>query len=70
MGLLSCETGFHAYGTYAGDCQTWPAMRWLIVSGLFAFTKILGMDSEEAEKLCIDATAATKNKSVHSYYPQ
>jgi hypothetical protein len=44
--------------------------RWLIVSGLFAFTKILGMDPQEAEKMCIDATAATKNKTLHSYYHQ
>jgi hypothetical protein len=44
--------------------------RWLIVSGLLAFTKILGMDPQEAEKMCIDATAATKNKTVHGYYHQ
>jgi hypothetical protein len=43
---------------------------WLIVSGLLAFTRILGMDPEEAAKVCVDATTATKNKSVHSYYPQ
>jgi hypothetical protein len=69
MGLLSAETGFHAYGTYV----RWrmPAtMWWLIVPGLLAFTRILGMDPQEAAQLCIDATAATKNKSVHSYYPQ
>jgi hypothetical protein len=39
-------------------------------SGLLAFTKILGMDPAEADKLCRDAVAETKNKSVHSYVPQ
>jgi hypothetical protein len=70
MILLACETAFHSYGTHASECQTWPAMRWLIVSGLLAFTRILGMDPKEAEQLCLDAVAATKNKSIHSYYPQ
>jgi hypothetical protein len=45
-------------------------MQWLIILGLLAFTKILGMEPEEAEKLCRDAVAATKNKTVHSYFPQ
>jgi hypothetical protein len=45
-------------------------MRWLIVSGLLAFTKILGMGREEAEKLCRDGIAATKDKRLHSYCPQ
>jgi hypothetical protein len=39
-------------------------------SGLLAFTKILEMDPKEAEQLCHDAVASTKNKSVHSYFPQ
>jgi hypothetical protein len=34
---------------------------------MLAFTKILGMDPQEAEKLCRDGIAASKNKSVHSY---
>jgi hypothetical protein len=38
--------------------------------GLLAFTRMLGMDPEEAEKLCRDATNATKNKSLHSYAHQ
>jgi hypothetical protein len=38
--------------------------------GLLAFTRILGMDPQEAEKLCVDTTAATKDKSIHSYFPQ
>jgi hypothetical protein len=45
-------------------------MRWLIVSGLLAFTRILGMDREDAEKMCADAVLAAKNKSVHGYYNQ
>jgi hypothetical protein len=45
-------------------------MRWLIFPGLLAFTKILGMDPQKAEKICVDATAATKNKTVHAYYSQ
>jgi hypothetical protein len=45
-------------------------MRWLIVPGLLAFTKILGMDPKEADTLCRDALAATKNKNLHSYSPQ
>jgi hypothetical protein len=36
---------------------------------MLAFTKILGMDPQEAEKLCRDSIAATKNKSVHCYAP-
>jgi hypothetical protein len=28
------------------------------------------MDPEEADKLCRDGVAATKNKSIHSYVPQ
>jgi hypothetical protein len=36
---------------------------------MLAFTKILGMDPMEAEKLCRDAVAAAKNKSIHSYCP-
>jgi hypothetical protein len=39
-------------------------MMQLIGSGLLAFTKILGMDREEAEKLCRDGIAATKNKNL------
>jgi hypothetical protein len=50
--------------------KTSARMQWLIILGLLAFTKILGMESEEAEKLCRDAVAATKNKNVHSYFPQ
>jgi hypothetical protein len=42
----------------------------LTVAGLLAFTKILGMDSKEADQICRDATAATKNKSLHAYFPQ
>jgi hypothetical protein len=38
--------------------------------GLLAFTKILGMDPEEAEQICRDASAATKDKTIHAYYPQ
>jgi hypothetical protein len=41
-----------------------------MVSGLLAFTKILGMHPAEAEKLCREAVAETKNKSLHSYGPQ
>jgi hypothetical protein len=68
MMLLLAETGFHSYGMFAGECK--KKMWWLIVSGLLAFTKILGMDSEEADKVCRNTTAATKNKSLHSYAPQ
>jgi hypothetical protein len=42
----------------------------LTVAGLLAFTKMLGMDSKEADQICRDATAATKNKSLHAYFPQ
>jgi ribosomal protein S13 len=46
--------------------------RWLrlIVPGLLALTRILGMDPQEAKKICAAATAATKNKRIHSYYHQ
>jgi hypothetical protein len=43
--------------------------RWLIFSGLLAFTKILGMDPKKAEKICVESSTATKNKTIHSYYP-
>jgi hypothetical protein len=43
---------------------------WLIVTGLLAFTKMLGMDPKEADEVCRDATAATKNKTTHAYYSQ
>jgi hypothetical protein len=36
---------------------------------MLAFTKLLGMAQEEAEKLCHDGIADTKNKSLHSYVP-
>jgi hypothetical protein len=48
------------------SAKTWQ----LIVSGLLAFTRILHMDPKEANTLCHDAIAATKNKSIHSYVPQ
>ncbi|KAF8248365.1 S-adenosyl-L-methionine-dependent methyltransferase [Wilcoxina mikolae CBS 423.85] len=35
--------------------------------GMQLFTRILGMDTEEAEKACRDAVAATKNKNFHVY---
>jgi hypothetical protein len=44
--------------------------RWLTISGLLAFTKILGMDAEEAEQICRDAAAAMKDKTIHAYTPQ
>jgi hypothetical protein len=43
---------------------------WLIVLGMLAFTKILGMDPNEADKLCRATIAATKDKSLHSYGSQ
>jgi hypothetical protein len=45
-------------------------MWWLMIAGLLAFTRIMGMDPDEADQLCRDAVAATKNKSVHAYYPK
>jgi hypothetical protein len=44
--------------------------KWLIVSGLLALTKMLGMEPNEAEQICGDAAIATKNKNLHSYSPQ
>jgi hypothetical protein len=67
--LLIAEQGFHSYGTYMHTSK--GDMKWrLNVLGLLAFTKILGMDPTEADKLCREAVAATKNKSIHSYCPQ
>jgi hypothetical protein len=42
----------------------------LRVSGLLAFTRILGMDPKEAEQICRDAAASVKNKNLHSYSDQ
>ncbi|KAF8525681.1 S-adenosyl-L-methionine-dependent methyltransferase [Trichophaea hybrida] len=36
--------------------------------GYAAFTRILGMDSEEADKLCHDAYQSTLSKNSHMYY--
>jgi hypothetical protein len=66
MCMLLCEQGFHSYGTYVSSASQ---TRWLIFTGLLAFTKILGMDPEEAKKLCDGAVAGTKNKNVHSFCP-
>jgi hypothetical protein len=41
-----------------------------MVLGLLAFTRILGMDPNEADKICRETIAATKNKSIHALYPQ
>jgi hypothetical protein len=54
---------------YARDCKLFM-MRRLRISGLLAFTKILGMDPQEAEELCHAAVAATKDKTLHSWAPQ
>ena len=35
--------------------------------GLAAFTRILGLSSEAAEKLCNDAVSAARNKNFHTY---
>jgi len=35
--------------------------------GMQLFTRVLGMSTEEAEKACRDAIAATKNKNYHVY---
>jgi hypothetical protein len=45
-------------------------MQWLTLSGLLAFTRMLGMDPKEADQLFRDAVAATNNKTIHAYYPQ
>jgi hypothetical protein len=37
---------------------------------MLAFTRILGMDREEAEKLCRETVAAIKDKSLHAYSHQ
>jgi hypothetical protein len=56
---------FVRYVCYPGQTKK----RWLIFLGLLAFTKILGMDPQEAKKLCDGAVAGTKNKNVHSFCP-
>jgi hypothetical protein len=68
MILLLAETGFHSYGALLWRMQA--RRRLLIVSGLLAFPKIMGMHPKEADKVCRDATAAIKNKSMHAYLPQ
>ena len=35
--------------------------------GMLAFTRILGMDTARADKLCNDAVADAQNKNLHSY---
>jgi hypothetical protein len=35
--------------------------------GMVPMTRILGMDTKEAEKLCNDAFIAVKNKNEHLY---
>lgn len=35
--------------------------------GMLAFTRILGMDTARADKLCNDAVAAAQNKNLHNY---
>jgi hypothetical protein len=35
--------------------------------GMAAFTRVLGMDGDAADKLCRDGFATAKNKNVHSY---
>jgi hypothetical protein len=74
----SQEAGSHdAIGARTGLLFIWYVhwgmrvkMQWLILLGLLAFTKILGMDPKEADKVCRDTVLATKNKNVHSYFPQ
>jgi hypothetical protein len=68
MMLLVAEQGYHSYGMLANSNCT--RVWWLTVPGMLAFTKILGMDPKEADKLCRDAVAATKNKNLHSYAHQ
>jgi hypothetical protein len=65
--LLGAELGCQSYGTSDGRMRT---RLWLMVSGLLAFTKILGMDPKEAEQICRDAVTATRNKNLHAYSPQ
>jgi hypothetical protein len=36
--------------------------------GMMAFTRILGMETEAAEKLCRDAVQAMYNKNHHVYF--
>jgi len=38
--------------------------------GMLAFVRMLGMDPHDADKLCKDAIAATKNKNTHAYAVQ
>jgi hypothetical protein len=66
MLLLVCEQGFHSYGKCAPDPMEQLG---LSVTGLLAFTKILGMDPQEAQQLCDDTVSATRNKNVHCYCP-
>jgi hypothetical protein len=35
--------------------------------GMAAFTRILGMSTEEADRLCREAVAACRNKNYHIY---
>jgi hypothetical protein len=35
--------------------------------GMAAFTRILGMSEEDADKVCSDALSAARNKNFHTY---
>jgi hypothetical protein len=69
MMQLAAEEGYHSYGMLAIANYLFM-MRRLRIAGLLAFTKILGMDPQEAEELCHDAVAATRDKTLHSWAPQ
>ena len=36
--------------------------------GMASFTRILGMDSAQAKKICNDAVLSMKDKTIHIYF--
>jgi hypothetical protein len=64
LGLLQAETAYHAYGEWGvflfGGKETEGI-------GMAAFTRVLGMQTEEAERLCEAAVKAHRNKNWHIY---
>lgn len=83
MALSASQTGYHAYGMgkhyiyILHPCpsarlhQLEPGLRplFLFLFFLASFTRILGMDFDEADRICQAAIAAVKNKNTHAYAP-
>jgi hypothetical protein len=67
--LLNCQTGGLNPASLSAD---WKLMGWsegFHAYGMAAFTRILGMDKEEADMICGNAYKAVRNKNYHLHCP-